>query len=87
MAKGTPEWPELVNKPSAERVQERLERQRLARREQGRVTRLLEEVAAWRRVQEVDEYVAALRAARAWGRGARSDRRLVRLGRGLVAPH
>lgn len=41
---------------------ERLERQRLAQVERARATRLFEEIAAWRRAQEVDEYVAALRA-------------------------
>jgi hypothetical protein len=41
---------------------ERMERQRAAQIEQVRVTRLLEEVAAWRRSQDVAEYVAALRS-------------------------
>ena len=41
---------------------QRIERQRLAQIEQARVTRLLEEVAAWRLAGDVDEYVATLRS-------------------------
>jgi hypothetical protein len=41
---------------------ERMERQRLAQIELARATRLLEEITAWRRAQDVDDYVAALRS-------------------------